>query len=163
MKFIDYIKNIFVGIYNLMLGMGITMKNMIRPKVTEAYPENRLTKVKMERFRGELIMPHNENNEHRCTACKICEMSCSNGTIQISVKKEVDPETGKEKKVLDRYIYDLGSCIYCSLCTQACPQDAIDWSPEFEHAVFTAGKLKKQLNKEGSSLVKKEKKEPLNS
>ncbi len=160
---INYIKNIFVGIYRLIQGMVITMKNMIRPKVTEQYPENRKTKQKFERFRGQLIMPHDANNQHHCTACQICANNCPNGTIQVLVKKEIDPETGKEKRVLDKYIYDIGSCIFCGLCTQTCPQDAIDWSPDFEHSTFTQRKLVRQLNKPGSSLIKKEKKEEATS
>lgn len=159
MKLINYIKDIFIGIFRLMQGMGITMRNMIRPKVTEQYPENRGKKEQFERFRGELIMPHNENNQHKCTACMICMNNCPNGTIQITSKKEMDEETGKEKRVLDKYMYDLGSCTFCALCTMTCPQDAITWSQNFEHALYTRAKLNKRLNKEGSSLMKKEKKE----
>ncbi|MDR1154992.1 MAG: 4Fe-4S binding protein [Bacteroidales bacterium] len=132
--------------------MYISMLNMIRPKVTEKYPENRGRKEMMERFRGLLTMPHNEQNEHKCTACGICMINCPNGTIQVISRKEPDEATGKEKRVLDRHLYDLGSCTFCALCTIACPQDAIAWSPVFEHTVFTRNKLVKQLNREGSKL-----------
>lgn len=126
--------------------------------MTEEYPENRGKVFPHERMRGQLVMPHNENNQHKCTACTICMVNCPNGTIQITSKKEIDEETGKEKKVLDKYFYDLGSCTFCALCTMTCPQDAIEWSQNFEHAMFTRSKLNQQLNKEGSSLMKKEKK-----
>jgi NADH-quinone oxidoreductase subunit I len=155
MKMINYIKDIFLGIWHLLQGMYIVMLNFIRPKVTEQYPENRGKVFPHERMRGQLIMPHSAENQHKCTACGICEMNCPNGTIQIVSKKEADPETGKEKKVLDRYLYDIGSCIFCSICTISCPQDAIDWSTNFEHALFTKSKLVQQLNQEGSSLEKK--------
>ncbi|GBU08572.1 NADH-quinone oxidoreductase subunit I [Bacteroidales bacterium] len=160
--FIAYIKGIVMGIYNLMQGMRITMRNMRRPKVTESYPENRETRETYERFRGALEMPHNENNKHKCTACMICMNNCPNGTIQIKTKMLLDEDTGKEKKVLDTYFYDLGSCIFCDLCTQTCPQDAISWSQNFEHSMFTRAKLNTKLNHEGSSLLKKEKKEVQN-
>jgi NADH-quinone oxidoreductase subunit I len=151
----DYIKNIVTGIWHLMQGMYITMLNLIRPKVTEQYPENRGKVFPHERMRGQLVMPHNADNQHKCTACGICEMNCPNGTIQVISKKELDEETGKEKKVLDRYMYDLGSCTFCSLCTISCPQDAIEWTTNFEHATFTRPKLDEQLNREGSTLMKK--------
>jgi NADH-quinone oxidoreductase subunit I len=106
-------------------------------------------------MRGQLVMPHNADNQHKCTACGICAMNCPNGTIQVISKKETDEETGKEKKVLDRYLYDLGSCTFCSLCTISCPQDAIEWTTNFEHATFTSPKLVEQLNQEGSSLAPK--------
>lgn len=154
----NHIKNILEGIWHLMQGMYISMLNFIRPKVTEQYPENRGKVFPHERMRGQLVMPHNENNEHKCTACGICQMNCPNGTIQVISKKELDEETGKEKKVLDRYIYDIGSCTYCAICTMICPQDAITWSNNFEHARFTQPKLYYKLNKAGSRLIKKEKK-----
>lgn len=150
MKIINYIRDIAVGMFRLMQGMYVSMLQMIRPKITEQYPENRGKKEQFERFRGELTMPHDDDNRHRCTACKICETGCPNGSIQITVKQERDEATGKEKKVLDVYRYDIGSCIFCALCTRTCPQDAIEWTPLFEHAVFTQQKLQKQLNREGS-------------
>lgn len=65
-----------------------------------------------------------------------------------------DQDSGKVKRVLEKYQYDLGSCIFCDICVQVCPQDAIEWSQEFEHSVFTRSKLVQQLNKEGSTLWK---------
>ena len=129
-----------------MLGMKITMINLFRPKITEQYPENRETMVMFDRFRGALKMPHNEKNEHKCTACGLCQMNCPNGSITVISKSETDQESGKVKRVLDIYRYDLGSCIFCDICVQVCPQDAIEWSQEFEHSVFTRAKLVQQLN-----------------
>lgn len=134
--------------------MKITMINLFRPKITEQYPENRDTMVMFDRFRGALKMPHNEKNEHKCTACGLCQMNCPNGSITVISKSETDQESGKTKRVLDIYRYDLGSCIFCDICVQVCPQDAIEWSQEFEHSVFTRSKLVQQLNNEGSTLWK---------
>ncbi len=155
MKAVNYIKDIFLGLWHLLVGMYITMLNMIRPKVTEQYPENRGKHQYADRFRGMLTMPHDAGNYHRCTACGICMMNCPNGTISVISKVVTDEATGKDKKVLDKHIYDLGSCIFCALCTQTCPQDAIEWSNAFEHSLFTREKLVKQLNREGSSLAPK--------
>lgn len=146
---INYLKSIFSGIWALMQGMYITMLNFCRKKVTEPYPENRGKHQPFERFRGELTMPHNENNEHKCTGCGICQMNCPNHTIKV-ITKNITTEDGKPKRVLDQYLYDLGSCIFCGLCTQACPQKAIAWSNHFEHAVFDRSTLVKQLNHPGS-------------
>ena len=66
---INYIKDLVSGIWALLQGMYITMLNFCRPKITEQYPENRGKKVMFERFRGELVMEHNENNEHKCSGC----------------------------------------------------------------------------------------------
>jgi len=146
MKTLNYIKDIFIGLYRLFQGMYITMLNMMRPKITEQYPENRGKQQYSEKFRGMLTLYHNEKNEHKCTACGICTNNCPNGTIRITVKMQTDETTGKEKKILDKYFYDLGSCIYCARCTQTCPSNAIGWSNHFEHSVYTRSKLEKQLN-----------------
>lgn len=146
---IKYFRNIFDGIVNLLLGMKITMTQMLRPKVTQPYPENRKTHQPQERFRAELTMVHNQNNEHRCAACGLCAMNCPNQSIQV-FKSKVTDENGKPKIVLDRFVYDLGSCIFCGLCTQVCASKAIEFTNNFEHAVFTRGKLLKQLNHPGS-------------
>ena len=53
---------------------------------------------------------------------------------------------GKKKKKLVRYMYDLGSCTFCQLCVTSCPHGAIEFSNDFEQAVFTRDKLEKQLN-----------------
>ena len=53
---------------------------------------------------------------------------------------------GKQKRKLDKYMYDLGSCTFCQLCVTSCPQDALEFSNDFEQAVFTRSKLVKQLN-----------------
>ncbi len=151
---IQYIKDLFSGIWNLLQGMRISMINFIRKPITEEYPENRGKKVYAERFRGELTMPHNANNEHKCTACGLCQMNCPNGTIKV-IKKDITTEDGKTKKVLAQYLYDIGSCTFCGLCTMNCPQKAIVWSNNFEHSTFTRDALIKQLNHEGSKLEEK--------
>lgn len=56
------------------------------------------------------------------------------------------PSRREEKRKLDKYIYDLGSCTFCELCVTTCPQDAIEFSNDFEQAVFTREKLVEQLN-----------------
>jgi len=153
---INYILSIFKGIFSLLTGMSVTIQEFFTKKVTEQYPENRgTTLVVAERFRGELVMPHDENNEHACTACGICQMNCPNGTIKV-VSKMIEGEEGaKPKRALDKYYYDLGMCTFCNLCVISCPSDAIKFQNTFENSVFTRDKLKETLNKEGSKLREK--------
>ena len=54
--------------------------------------------------------------DYKCTACTMCEKACPNETIKITAHMQEDPETGKKKKVLDDYLYDLGDCMFCQLC-----------------------------------------------
>lgn len=151
MRFSKYISEIFTGIKSLAGGMGISFKQFIAKPVTQQYPENRSTLKISERWRSELIMPHDENNEHACTACGICMMNCPNGTINV-IWDNVTTEDGKKKKVLNKHMWDYGMCTFCNLCVITCPSKAIEFNNDFEGAVFDKSKLLHQLNREGSKL-----------
>lgn len=157
-QFVNYMSGLFHGIKSLVKGMALTASYFFRPwtRVTEKYPENRKKLVMFDRFKGELIMPHTGENQHHCTACGICQMNCPNGTIRV-ISRTVETEDGKKKKELDKYMYNIGSCTFCGLCVKTCPSDAIVFDTKFEHSVFNKAILDKQLNKEGSTLIRKEK------
>jgi NADH-quinone oxidoreductase subunit I len=153
-SFIEYIVSIFKGIWTLLLGMKVTGKYFFTPwkHLTQQYPENRETLVMFERFRGEVIMTHNENNEHKCTGCGICEINCPNGSIEIISRSVLTPE-GKKKRIIDQHIYHLGMCTLCNLCVKACPTGAIVMGQKFEHAVWNRSELTKVLNRPGSKIA----------
>ncbi len=150
----SYFGNLTRAVGSLTAGMKTSIRVFFRKKITEQYPENRKELRMFDRFRGTLTMPHNENNEHRCVACGLCQMACPNGTISVTGEM-VETEEGKKKKILAAYEYDLGSCIFCQLCVNACPHDAITFDRNFEHAVFDRSKLILRLNREGSKVVQK--------
>jgi len=141
----EYFVSIFKGFYSLIKGMEVTGKELVTPKVTEQYPENRAELHIPERFRATLEFIYDDNGNHKCIACGSCERNCPNQTISIT-KRMVELPDGKKKQKLDKYMYDLGSCTFCGLCVQVCPTNAIRFSNDFEQAVFTREKLLKQLN-----------------
>ncbi len=141
----EYFKSVGSGIKSLVSGMGVTGKEFFTPKITEQYPENRGTLKIADRFRAELTLIYDEQGRHKCIGCGICQMNCPNGTIKLETKM-VDLPDGKKKRKLDKYLYDLGSCTFCMLCVTTCPQHALEFSNDFEQAVFTRDKLVKQLN-----------------
>ncbi|NOY35980.1 MAG: 4Fe-4S dicluster domain-containing protein [Chlorobi bacterium] len=150
-----YFTSIFKGIRSLWAGMRVTGKYFVSPGeiVTEQYPENRATLKMAEGFKGEVIMPHDENNQHHCTGCGICELNCPNGSIEI-ITKRIPNEEGKPERVIDKHIYHLSMCTFCELCIKTCPSHALAWGQDFEHAVYDRTKLTKVLNKPGSTLKK---------
>lgn len=149
----DYIKDIYGAVKSMAIGMKRTAYYFTHHKeiITQQYPDNRAEQVLPERFRGEVVMSHDEHNEHRCTGCTACELACPNGTIKIITRFDVNPE-GKKKKAIDKFIYHLELCTMCNLCIEACPTNAIQMAQNFEHSVYDRAQLTKVLNKPGSKL-----------
>lgn len=139
---------------SLAVGMKRTLYYFTHHKeiITEQYPDNRNTLELAERFKGEVVMPHDANNEHRCTGCTACELACPNGTIKVVTKFEITAD-GKKKKAIDELVYHLELCTMCNLCVIACPSDAIIMAPTFEHSVYDRTELIKILNKPGSKIM----------
>ncbi len=151
----SYFGDIAHGIGTLLNGMKVTSKYLIfAPKeiITQYYPDNRDTLKMFDRFRGEVVMPHDENNLHRCTGCQACEIACPNGSIEIVWDRVLNEETGKKVKVIDKHIYHLSMCTMCNLCILACPTDAIVMAPNFENSAYDRTQLTKVLNKPGSKV-----------
>ena len=138
-----YIKDVWGAVRSLATGMKRTIYYFFHHKeiITQEYPDNRDTLVLPERFKGEVVMPHDEKNEHRCP----------NGTIKVITK--FDMIEGKKKKAIDKLVYHLELCTMCNLCIEACPSDAIKMAQTFEHSVFDRNKLIKVLNNPGSKIM----------
>ena len=114
-------------------GLAVTMRTMSRRSVTDQYPD-----VKPElppRSRGVIALV-----EENCTVCMLCARECPDWCIYIDSHKETipAPEGGRERQrnVLDRFAIDFSLCMYCGICIEVCPFDALFWSPEFEYAEF---------------------------
>ena len=130
--------------FGLFKGMNVTFRYFRKPSrvVTREYPENRDSLKFPERFRGQVVMPHDEQGEHTCTACTLCEKACPNGSISILTTKNI-----ASKRVLGAFVYRLSSCTLCNLCIEACPFDAIRMGHGFEMATYTRDPLDLVLNK----------------
>jgi ferredoxin len=77
--------------------------------------------------------------EENCTVCMLCARECPDWCIYIEDHKERRAPKGEGKRaksfnVLDRFAIDYALCMYCGICVEVCPYDALFWSPEFEYA-----------------------------
>ena len=154
MFLVNYVKEVYGALKSVLAGMRRTGYYFIHHKeiITQQYPDNRAEMHLPERFKGEVVMPHDANNEHRCTGCTACELACPNGTIKVITKFDTTPE-GKKKKAIDKLVYHLELCTMCNLCVEACPSDAIKMAQTFEHSVFNRNDLIKVLNQPGSKIM----------
>jgi NADH-quinone oxidoreductase subunit I len=98
--------------------------------VTVQYPEERVELPPWTRGRPRLIYD-TDSGDLRCTACGACALACPVDVIKI----EQHPAVGKGK-VLDRFDLDMGGCIECALCVEACPFRAIVMAPDFEFGAY---------------------------
>ena len=145
----SYFGEIGSAVKTLAIGMKTTLKEYFTPKSTEQYPENRKTTLHVsKRHRGRLVFTRNEDESYKCVGCTMCEKACPNDTIKITTQMVEDPETGKKKRKLVDYQYDLGDCMFCQLCVNACNFGAIEFTNDFENAVFYREKLVLHLDKE---------------
>ncbi len=126
MAFIDRTARAFL-MTELLVGLGITLKYMFKPKVTIDYPHEK--GPLSPRFRGEHALRRYPNGEERCIACKLCEAACPALAITI----EAEPRDDGSRRTT-RYDIDMTKCIYCGFCQEACPVDAIVEGPNFEYS-----------------------------
>ncbi len=138
-----YLTGIFRTLKSLMTGMKVTLSYILRPStiVTQQYPENRDTLKIPERYRGHLELIYEENGDHRCPGCKICEKACPNATIRILAHKGVTTKTE-----LKQFIWRQDTCTFCNACVKACPFDAIEFTGHYENAVYDRRLLVFNLN-----------------
>jgi NADH-quinone oxidoreductase subunit I len=122
------------GLFDILIGMALTLKYMFKRKVTLNYPYEKGPIGP--RFRGQHALRRYPNGEERCIACKLCEAVCPAQAIYI----EVEPRADGSRRTT-RYDIDMTKCIYCGLCQEACPVDAIVEGPNFEFSTETREEL----------------------
>ncbi len=118
---------------DLLKGLWVTFRNQ-KPSLvyTEQYPKERPAVA--ERYRGApRLNVHPESNETLCIACDLCALACPEQLIIVGAVR--NPET--RRKELTHFTYDLSRCMFCGLCEDACPVDALELTQDFELAYYT--------------------------
>jgi NADH-quinone oxidoreductase subunit I len=105
-------------------GMLLTLKHVFRPAITVNYPEQQ-REVPV-RARTNLLW-----FEERCTGCSTCAQACPDGCILVQTSPREDGTLN-----IDRYEIDFRICMYCGLCTEACPYEAIQPGGPLDDAVY---------------------------
>jgi len=84
-----------------------------------------------------------------CTSCMLCVRECPDWCITLDSHTEEKLIPGsarpRQHQVLDRFAIDYSLCMYCGICIEVCPFDALHWAPEAEYAeTAIAGLLHEQ-------------------
>ena len=128
----------------LLKGLGITLKTMLKPASTQPYPHERPSLEP--RTRGVIALM-----DENCTVCMLCARECPDWCIYIDSHKETVPPAkeggrARTRNVLDRFAIDFALCMYCGICVDVCPFDALWWSPEFEYSEYEIGGLLHEMD-----------------
>lgn len=123
-------RNTKPGVYPILLGLGLTFKNMLQTMfggraATVQFPEQK--RKTSTRYRGIHILTQRMDGTPKCVACYMCATVCPAECIYIEAGER--PEKTIEKYPT-RFEIDLLRCVYCGFCVDACPEEAIVMSRE---------------------------------
>lgn len=126
------------GLGGLARGLAVTLRTLAKRPVTGEYPE--VAPELPPRSRGVIALM-----EENCTVCMLCARECPDWCIYIDSHKESVEVEGaaraRQRNVLDRFAIDYGLCMYCGICIEVCPFDALFWSPQFEYSTEDVSEL----------------------
>ncbi|MBM3933750.1 MAG: 4Fe-4S dicluster domain-containing protein [SAR202 cluster bacterium] len=95
------------------------------------------------RFRGEEFTWY----EQRCTGCASCAKYCPLGIIRIVTDPSGRFVQEGEKYAIEVFDIDIGRCMFCGLCVEACPYDALHMGSGFEEGRYTRSGLVIDVNR----------------
>ena len=111
--------------------MAATFRQALRSPTTEQFPKEQ--RARPERYRSSFALIHDEHGDEACIGCLACERICPSRVISLRPgPKAESPNTGKKRGWCEDFTLDLNACIFCELCVQVCPVDAIVMTREKE-------------------------------
>lgn len=121
-------------------GMGVTLREMMSPAITEEYPD--APPRFEERYRGVHVLQRDANGMEKCVACFLCAAACPSNCIYIeAAENTAAARISGGERYAKVYNIDYTRCIFCGYCVEACPTDAITHGHGFEAASYNTASL----------------------
>ncbi|MHB8603634.1 MAG: 4Fe-4S dicluster domain-containing protein [Thermoplasmatota archaeon] len=117
-----------IPVVSFFKGLKQTSKAMFQEPVTVQYPEE--MRDVPENWRGRIKLYLD-----LCVGCTTCSMVCPNASCQMEY---IEYAHAKNKRQIYPRV-DIVSCIYCGLCEETCPTDAIRLEKEFKLSEYDRG------------------------
>ena len=112
-------------------GFKVTLRQIVKPRVTRQYPE--VKRPKPDRHHGRHVLNRYEDGMEKCIGCELCAGVCPARCIYV---RGADNPADAPVSPGERYgfVYEINylRCIHCDLCVEACPTEAITESKLFE-------------------------------
>ena len=121
-------------------GMGVTLREMLSPTITENYPDE--PPRFEERYRGAHVLQRDDNGLEKCVACFLCAAACPANCIYIEAAENTGTvRISGGERYAKVYNIDYNRCIFCGYCVEACPTDAITHGHGFELSSYNTSTL----------------------
>ena len=120
------------GLYipSVLAGLWVTFRHMFRKKDTQQYPEQKRTFGP--RYRGVPVLVKDQDGREKCVACYMCQFVCPPLAINIEAGEYPEKHSLHQiEKYAKRFEINMLRCIYCGLCEEACPEEAIFMSKTY--------------------------------
>jgi NADH-quinone oxidoreductase subunit I len=137
----EYFGNVFSGVWTVLVGMGLTFRQLFTPAVTLQYPEEK-PQLPIG-ARAQLF-----NNIDDCIGCGFCVKVCPVDCIYMDTVRAGPGDdlgkttTGNPKRLhVLRFDIDMAKCCYCNLCTIPCPTECLQMTTKFENSVYNRANL----------------------
>jgi NADH-quinone oxidoreductase subunit I len=146
-----YVGDIVTGAKSLLIGMGVTIRYMVKPVTTCQYPRETINMTP--NFRGHIELIPTAGGGNKCIVCGTCERMCPSQLITVKGEKAPAPPPAEgekpkpAKKKLTEYVIDYTRCSLCGICVEHCPVDAIRFSSNYNLAGFTREEFRIDLLK----------------
>ncbi len=123
---IRYFRTILWGLWSVMQALRVTLRHLVTPAITVQYPSEKRQRP-MRSLGKHALTIDLDTGGLKCTACDACARVCPTRCIAL-----VGAGKGKDRRASE-FIIDHNLCMYCNLCVEVCPFDAITmWTGTFE-------------------------------